>query len=498
MPIQGGYGRPLVPHEYGEGGPPVRPALRHTFRRLLTLGDPAPGGGVISGDLEISAINRDGLAPIVCDEADGEALFLVGPRSLERVMTPGTPTPDGGLYRGGISTSQSINQAGQVVWAGQVEGREAWSFLYDSDTRRISVLARPGMAAPGGGRYQIGGRQRPVINDAGQIAFVAHVTGPRNAPTPGVFLKSEGGTEVVARPGTPTSDGRRITAAEAPAINRGGAVAFHATIEGSGSMLGVYRWKAGKLTPIALPGAPVAGNREPTLEQAYFPQIDASGRIVFVGRSAAGISLYRWSNGTITRFVGPQMRLPGLGLLTPDLDRRYPFRINAAGAVAFTGAVHGQTGVFLWEEGKTRAVALSHVPLPRLGTATEVGYLSGYPPYGYGSPYGPPGGFAPNAPPVQSIPPNGPALPPTGQPTASGQFPPPGGGPYGAPGSGPAGPYGPPGGPGGPYSFGRSGSFGLALGDDGRLLFAALVEGRTHLVLATPVGKRPRQLIRER
>jgi hypothetical protein len=477
----------------------------------VTLGDPAPGGGFIAGDFELSAINRAGVAPIVCDEADGEALFLVGPRGVERVVTPGTPTPDGGLYRGGISTSQSINNAGQIVWAGRVEGREAWSFLYDPRDRKIRVIARPGMAAPGGGRYQIGGRHRPAINDAGQIAFDALVPGPRSQPTSAVFLESERGTEVVARPGSPTPDGRAITAAEAPSINRGGAVAFHATVEGSGQMLGVYRWKAGVLTPIALPGTEVAGEREPTLEQAYFPQIDASGRIVFVGRSAGGISLYRWSNGTISRLVGPRMRLPGLGLLTPDLDRRYPYRVNAAGAVAFAGTVHGQTGIFVWEESKTRAVALSHVPLPRLGIASEIGYLSSYPPYGYGSPYGPPGGFAPNAPVVQSLPPNSPARleefsparatpPPNGPSPAPGQFPPPGGVPYGTPATGPAGPYGPPGsrpagpygaygppgGPGGPYGFGRTGAFGLALGEDGRVLFAALVDGRTHLVLATP------------
>jgi hypothetical protein len=284
--------------------------------------------------------------------------------------------------------------------------------------------------------------------------------------------------------------GAVFTGASAPAINNAGAVVFHAGSSDREGM-GVYLWEEGFVTPIAIPGE--------RFQQAYAPQIDDAGRVVFVGRTGRGDALYRWENGQERPIIAAGDPIPGVGRLRwLDLNRRQPFRLNARGAVAFTGDVGGRAGIFLWDadgplpEGRIRPVAIAGLAHPGIGQAAEVGSLSpteaapaerpgprmatrppGYPP-GASAPFTGPRGMAPPGNPYSYGSPRG--LP--GGPYGYG-VPPGAGGPYG-----PYGGYGPPGG--GP---GASGSFGLALSDAGHLHFAATLRGRQSVVLATPKGK---------
>jgi hypothetical protein len=444
--------------------------LEYSYRRLLSLNDPAPGGGSHAGDFEISDLNDAGQAPLVNEDEGGEALFLIAPGGVRRIVKPGAPTPCGVRFGGPIWTPQAINSRGQVVWSGQVENGEGWTFLYDPKTACQTVVARPGLMAPGGAAFANGGRERPVINDAGEIAFVAYVPGERDGtPTPGVFALLGEDTREVAREGTPAPGGRHFLAAESPAINNAGTIVFHALVSGMGG-LGVYRWEAGRFTPIAVPGTNLgAGQR---LEQAYYPQIDASARVAFVGVTRGGVGLYLWAEGQITPVLMPGDLVQHLGpLQAVYLNRRQPYRLNAGGEIAFSGHAAGREGVFVWRRGQIRPAALAGMSLAGVGLPLEVGSVDwgtagGYGPpgraYGPGRTAGPPPEEGERAPQSPSSPPDAPEIAGGGSPAP------------------PAYPYGP------SYGYPMGGSFGLGFSNNGKLLFAARIGERTSLILATP------------
>jgi hypothetical protein len=156
----------------------------------VRLGDPAPGGGAIAGHLEIHGLNDAGQVLIVSQDPEGEAMFLVAPGQVKPIVRPGAPGPAGSRYGSIIYMPEAMNNRGQVVWSGTVETGETWTFLYDARTGRTSVVQRPRMAAPGGGRFLPGERTCPEINNRGEIAFHAsvahHETG---ALVPGEFAR---------------------------------------------------------------------------------------------------------------------------------------------------------------------------------------------------------------------------------------------------------------------------------------------------------------------
>lgn len=435
--------------------PPLSMPLAYTYQQLLMLGDPAPDGAMHDGVLEVADLNNAGEATLVSQDEGGEALYLISPGGVKRLTRPGMRSPAGPRYGRTVWTPEAVNNAGQVVWAGQVGNGETWTFMHDSRTGRQTVVARPGMAAPGGGAFVAGGRGRPEINDRGQVVFTAHVAGSENgAPTPGVFALIGDERLLVAREGTPApGTGAPFGAAEFPAINTHGTVVFHAALRGA-EALGVYRWQAGKLTAVAVPGGELLGGE--ILQQAFYPQVDGAGRVMFVGRTQQGDGLYRWDGGSLRPVARPGDQLPGIGRLEAlDFNRRKPFHLNAGGAVAFVGMSGERKGLFLWERGRFRVVALTGLRLPGVGVAEDLGTLERTASRSYGppgAPYGPPGSSGPSY----------------------------GGNPGYAAG-------GPPGYPqGAPYGYSYRGSFGVALSDDGKLIFAAGLRGHETLVLATP------------
>jgi hypothetical protein len=419
------------------------PSFPYSFQRVLRLGDPAPGGDTVAGHIEIAGLDNAAQTLIVSQDPEGEAMFLVAPGRVKRIVRPGAPGPAGCRYGTNIYMPEAMNNRGQVVWGGNVDTGETWIFLWDARTGQAECVQRPGMPAPGGGRFQPGWRECAEINSSGDVAYHAYVTGRRTGmPVPGAFARIHGQNVLVAREGTPIPNGTSISAAECPSISDAGVVVFHATV-GDSDQVGVYRWQNGKIAPVAVGGTRLPGGRR--LERAIFPQVDTAGHVVFVGQTRRGVGLYRWAEGAIKPIVETGDVLPGIGPLRElEFNRRRPFDLNAGGTVAFIGNGAAQDGVFVWEQGKLLLAALSDEPLPSAGWATEVGTVSGRMP-GSGSMGLPPGYDLPRAPWLvrrRGMPAPRPlragSLSPEARPRGQG---PAGRGPSGAPGSlGPAGP----------------------------------------------------------
>jgi hypothetical protein len=384
---------------------------------------PASGGGIHAGSYEIADGDRTGRAVIESDleggygpaYGRGEALFLVSGEWQLSISHPGEMAPGGARYAGVIWMPPAMNEVGQVVWGSQMENGEGWLFLHDARSRQTQLVARPGMKTADGHTFVSGGRQRMVVNNGGELAFEAYVAGTGNAPLPGVFSRSRGAVRTIAAAGTPAPGGGEFLMAEAPSINDAGEVVFHARTT-SGRGLGVFLWQEGFLTPVFQPDGSYPGDRPGRrVYEAFYPQVDARGRVVFVGRSAQGDGLYRWAHGKVTAIARVGDRLPGIGPLQAlDFHYRRPFFLNARGDVAFSGSGESRSGVFLWRGGSIRPVALSGEEMASLGTPENVGGgdggsgypggypTGGYPVGGYGAgnyPGGPPGAGYGAAPP---------------------------------------------------------------------------------------------------
>jgi hypothetical protein len=170
-----------------------------------------------------------------------------------------------------------INQSGDTAFIGHVAGEaslclvppnpplapqaqfiSASTSLYFRDANKgtITSIAHQGDAAPRGGIFK--SATSPVMNDSGQIVFLADVSPfPNCSQTLGVYLHSGNSTIAIAREGDPMPGGGKfqtasLIAAENVHINNGGDVVFNALLDTGDT--GLYLWSHGSLTLIARTG----------------------------------------------------------------------------------------------------------------------------------------------------------------------------------------------------------------------------------------------------
>ena len=109
----------------------------------------------------------------------------------------------------------------------------------------ILIVATNGTPSPDGiGRIVLpsaGAARGPSLNDAGQVAFRATLTGTGVGPTndSGIFRGSAGNLTLLVRAGQLAPDGTNrfgslVTFADVPALNNAGQVAFATTLTGPG------------------------------------------------------------------------------------------------------------------------------------------------------------------------------------------------------------------------------------------------------------------------
>ncbi|WP_428304068.1 DUF7453 family protein [Lacipirellula sp.] len=136
----------------------------------------------------------------------------------------------GAVINGGGKTAFAASVVGAGVTASNRYG------IWAEDSSGLKLVARTGDAAPGAADGALfNSIQRPVINDAGKVAFVAglSVTSPNVISSGGLWAGTPGNVELVVRsgsqaPGTPT--GAEFDAFTAPAMNARGQVAFEARL----------------------------------------------------------------------------------------------------------------------------------------------------------------------------------------------------------------------------------------------------------------------------
>jgi hypothetical protein len=157
---------------------------------------------------------------------------------------PGTPA---GVNFGSLFSSHGFNNAGQIAIEGFLVGNVDSTNdegLWSNASGSLELVAREGSQAAGvptGVNYGMFGVSGgwPVLNDAGQIAFVTEIDGPGvdESNNEGIWSGETNDLELVARRGDQAPDalsGVHFKDLDYPALNSSGQIAFRAELSGSG------------------------------------------------------------------------------------------------------------------------------------------------------------------------------------------------------------------------------------------------------------------------
>jgi hypothetical protein len=140
------------------------------------------------------------------------------------------------------ATSLALNDSNQVAFVANLAGTTAGPVdnlgLYRAEREAVIQLARKSQLVPNGnGRLlDFGGQNHVAINNAGTVAFLADLTGTTGgtADNAAIFLAAAQGVTQVVRKGQPVPDGNGVFAKFGyPGLNNSGQLAFVATLSGT-------------------------------------------------------------------------------------------------------------------------------------------------------------------------------------------------------------------------------------------------------------------------
>jgi hypothetical protein len=260
-----------------------------------------------------------------------------------------------------------LNAGGKVAFTAVINGPEV-DFsnnigVWTNASGTLTPIARAGSDTLGpnlGAGVQFFNFSNPVINSAGQVAFRGLFTGVSTGM--GIWTAAGGTLTPVVRTGSDTlgpnlEAGVQFSLLNDPVISASGAIAFRATLTGSGvddsNNEGIWSNAGGTLTPIARSGSDALGpnvGAGVTFDLFGNPVINASGTVAFTATlTGPGIDLPvngagLWTNagGTLSLVARTGSDGPG-----PNLGDGVYFSsfnelvLNANGEMAFLANVTG-------------------------------------------------------------------------------------------------------------------------------------------------------------
>jgi hypothetical protein len=200
------------------------------------LGQPAPGTSYnYATALTQPVVNASGQVSFISLVNGGYGLFAGAPGSVQLVALQGTAAPGGAGTYGTISTSPSINNNGQVAYYAALTGGSGNYGVFAGAPGSVQPVALVGGVAPGTGGETYGGVTNVTINGAGQVAFTASsLTG--GSATSGLFLGAPGSVQAVALTGGTAPDGETYTSFGSTLLSNDiGDVAFLVNVSGGGT-----------------------------------------------------------------------------------------------------------------------------------------------------------------------------------------------------------------------------------------------------------------------
>lgn len=282
---------------------------------------------------------------------------------LSPVVVDGDPAPDGfGQMYVTLLNRLAINTLGEVAFYAEILGATGGFGNGDGLLRRgsgaVTQIARTAQPMPGGG--SIDGVSWPTLNDAGQVAFYATITGAP-ASAAGIFLGDGGPITKIARTGDGPVPGwiiRSFDPVGGLPINNSGWVAFRAQIDGTGPFDTVFRGNGTSTVLIAFAGQPVPGSTGTLRSMDRNVAINNQGQVAFIAGITDGSvvsGIFRGDGTTLTTIAREGDLVPGTAAGFFSDFRNDPFAINDRGELAFIANFQlgccFQDGLFFYSDG---------------------------------------------------------------------------------------------------------------------------------------------------
>jgi hypothetical protein len=246
------------------GAPPQPPSLQE----VVASGAPSPAGGsfdrfAIEGRAVPAAANRRGdivfFATLLRSRAE-EGVFLASERGIEKLAAIGDTVPSGERIAGfGENPAMAINEAGIAGFIATLTGGKATEGVFLVQKGKLTAVALSGAAAPDGGGT-LAEFQSPVLNDGGEVAFLATLRRGREAGE-AIYLWRRGQLVKIVATGDRAPSGGIFTGFGNPALNNKGEVAFGALTEQGPILGGIFTGTPGDLHHVLAAGsaAPTGG-----------------------------------------------------------------------------------------------------------------------------------------------------------------------------------------------------------------------------------------------
>jgi hypothetical protein len=214
-----------------------------------------------------------------------------------------------------------------------------------SSAFKFKPLVRTGDAAPV--PPQVGSILNFSFNDQAQVALIADG---------GIVLKSGSQVTPIVGLGDPAPGGGVFFNLDVPSVGPQGQVVFRGETTVFPTTSGLFEFADGTINPLLTDGT-IANTGERITPQTS--RLLANGDLIVA--NAFGGSLYRFSNGIVTRLVGTGDPAPGGGIFT---FLQLP-AINSSGQIAFEGFTSsGASGVFLFSNGAVTKIITSSDVFP--------------------------------------------------------------------------------------------------------------------------------------
>jgi hypothetical protein len=360
----------------------VQAETTYQIRAIVKQGD-AIGPVTIkpNGDFEVGTLNDRGQLTFVTDTTPpNEALVLYTGGQLLPIAYAGGDAPGGKWPARSfiVWSNVSMNQLGNIVFAPGTASATAGTYLWESDTQKVTPVALNGQPAANNLTFVDAGgagSSAPVINNFGEIAFPAIVKNSAGKNQPGLFFQGRDGKLLpVALPDQEMPDGHKIVFAFDPQINDAGTVTFLARREGENTN-SAYLWDKGPITPLAAAGTDTPGGGK--FADVYGIWLNNASRSVLalapLKRSSPG-GLYRIANGQVTPLVLPGQDLPD-GVKLVEINA-ISFPNDAEQYALLARRSDGTRAAYLLAPDGTLSLVL------KSGTATDLGTLTNLGPAG--------------------------------------------------------------------------------------------------------------------
>jgi hypothetical protein len=239
------------------------------LRRVAATGDAAPGGGVFD---RFGTESMPIVAPVNAREdvvffatlgrgGPEEGFFLSARGRLTPVAREGDQVPGVGRLSGfGKHPAPDLSEDGTVVFTAAVAGGRAVEGIFAARGGRVRAVALSGAAVPGIPSAAVAALDAPAINAKGDVAFLASVRRGRES-FEAVLLSRRGQLRKIVVQGEPAPAGGTFAGFGPPSINREGAVAFGAAVEGKAVPGGIFVASGGSIRMVVGAGdeTPIGG-----------------------------------------------------------------------------------------------------------------------------------------------------------------------------------------------------------------------------------------------